>query len=76
MNVVSETNERCLISMEQLQWLFFGPAITARAVVGYAVHIKASKEEVRRRDLLYIFLAVPSITNFLASLVGLGEMNE
>jgi hypothetical protein len=55
---------------------FFGPAMTTGAVVGYAVHRKASKEEVRRRDLLYVFLAVPSITNFLALLVGLGEMNE
>jgi hypothetical protein len=56
---------------------FFGPVMTAGAIVGYAVHRKfASKEEVRRRDLLYVFLAVPSITNFLALLVGLGEMNE
>jgi hypothetical protein len=56
---------------------FFGPAMTAGAVLGYAVHRKsAQKEEVHRRELLYLFLTVPSITIFLALLFGLGEMNK
>jgi hypothetical protein len=56
---------------------FFGPAMTAGAILGYAVHRKSAQtEEVRRRDLLYLFLAIPSITTFLALLFGLGEMNR
>jgi hypothetical protein len=56
---------------------FFGPAIIAGAILGYAVHRKSVQmEEVRRREFLYLFLAIPSITTFLALLFGLGEMNR
>jgi hypothetical protein len=50
---------------------FFGPAMTAGAILGYAVHRKSVQmEEVRRGELLYLFLAIPSITTFLALLFG------
>jgi hypothetical protein len=56
---------------------FYGPAMTAGAILGYAVHRKsAQREAVHRRELLYLFLAIPSITIFLALLFGLGEMNK
>jgi hypothetical protein len=53
---------------------FFGPATIAGAILGYAVHRKSAQmQEVRRRELLYLFLAIPSITTFLALLFGIGE---
>ena len=56
---------------------FFGPAIMAGAILGYAVHRKSVQmEEVPRKELWYLFLAIPSITAFLALLFGLGEMNR
>ena len=56
---------------------FFGPAMTLGAIVGYALHRKSAlKAERRGRGLLFVFLAVPSITILLALLIGIGEMNE
>lgn len=56
---------------------FFGPAMTAGAILGYAVHKKSAQmEDVLRRDLLYLFLAIPFIITFSALLFGLGEMNR
>jgi hypothetical protein len=56
---------------------FFGPVIIAGAAFGYIVHRKlaALKEKVQTTDMLYLFLAIPSLFNFLTLVLGVGEMD-
>jgi hypothetical protein len=56
--------------------VFFGPVILAGATFGYIFHRKfGSKVQVRNRDMIYLFLAIPSLFNFLTLVFGIGEMN-
>jgi hypothetical protein len=56
---------------------FFGPLVVTGAIIGYIIHRRcAPKENAWRRELIYLFLAVPSITSFLTMLFGIGEMNQ
>ena len=55
---------------------FFGPVILAGATFGYIFHRKfGSKVQVRNRDMIYLFLAIPSLFSFLTLVFGIGEMN-
>ena len=55
---------------------FFGPVILAGATFGYFFHRKfGSKVQVRNRDMIYLFLAIPSLFSFLTLVFGIGEMN-
>jgi hypothetical protein len=58
---------------------FFGPVIITGAAFGYIVHRKLAplvpKEKVQIADMLYLFLAIPSLFNFLTLIFGVGEMN-
>jgi hypothetical protein len=56
---------------------FFGPVIITGAAFGYIVHRKSAvpKEKVQIADMLYLFLAIPSLFNFLTLVFGVGEMN-
>jgi hypothetical protein len=58
---------------------FFGPVIITGAAFGYIVHRKLAplvpKEKVQIADMLYLFLAIPSLVNFLTLVFGVGEMN-
>ena len=56
---------------------FFGPVIITGAAFGYIVHRKLAvpKEKVQIADMLYLFLAIPSLFNFLTLVFGVGEMN-
>jgi hypothetical protein len=56
--------------------VFFGPVILAGATFGYIFHRKfGSKVQVRNRDMIYLFLAIPSLFCFLTLIFGIGEMN-
>jgi hypothetical protein len=56
--------------------VFFGPVILAGATFGYIFHRKfGSKVQVRNRDIIYLFLAIPSLFCFLTLIFGIGEMN-
>jgi hypothetical protein len=56
--------------------VFFGPVILAGAALGYIFHRKfGSKVQVRNRDMIYLFLAIPSLFSFLTLVFGIGEMN-
>ncbi|MGI8834614.1 MAG: hypothetical protein ACR2IS_18515 [Nitrososphaeraceae archaeon] len=56
--------------------VFFGPVILAGATFGYIIHRKiGSKVQVRNRDMIYLFLAIPSLFSFLTLVFGIGEMN-
>ena len=56
--------------------VFFGPVILAGATFGYIFHRKfGSKVQVRNRDMIYLFLAIPSLFSFLTLVFGIGEMN-
>jgi hypothetical protein len=56
--------------------VFFGPVILAGATFGYIFHRKfGSKVQVRNRDIIYLFLAIPSLFSFLTLVFGIGEMN-
>jgi hypothetical protein len=56
--------------------VFFGPVILAGASFGYIFHRKfGSKVQVRNRDMVYLFLAIPSLFSFLTLVFGIGEMN-
>jgi len=56
---------------------FFGPVMITGAAFGYIVHRKLAvpKEKVQIADMLYLFLAIPSLVNFLTLVFGVGEMN-
>jgi hypothetical protein len=56
---------------------FFGPVVIAGAAFGYIVHRKLAvpKEKVRITDMLYLFLAIPSLFNFFTLVLGVGEMD-
>jgi hypothetical protein len=55
--------------------VFFGPIIIGGAIFGYIVHRKYVQGDVRRREMVFLFLAIPSFFNFLALVFGIGEMN-
>ena len=56
--------------------VFFGPVILAGATFGYIIHRKfGTKEQVRNRDMIYLFMAIPSLFSFLTLVFGIGEMN-
>jgi hypothetical protein len=56
--------------------VFFGPVILAGATFGYIFHRKSgSKVQVRNRDMIYLFLSIPSLFSFLTLVFGIGEMN-
>jgi hypothetical protein len=56
--------------------VFFGPVALAGATFGYIIHKKfGSKVQVRKRDTIYLFLAIPSFFSFLTLVFGIGEMN-
>jgi hypothetical protein len=56
---------------------FFGPVVVTGAIIGYMIHRRcAPKANAWRRELIYLFLAVPSTTSFLTLLFGIGEMNQ
>ena len=55
--------------------VFFGPIIIGGAIFGYIVHRKYVPEDVQRREMVFLFLAIPSFFNFLTLVFGIGEMN-
>jgi hypothetical protein len=56
--------------------VFFGPVILAGATFGYIIHRKfGTKVQVRNRDMIYLFMAIPSLFSFLTLVFGIGEMN-
>jgi hypothetical protein len=56
--------------------VFFGPVILAGATFGYIIHRKfGTKVQVRNRERIYLFLAIPSLFSFLTLVFGIGEIN-
>jgi hypothetical protein len=54
---------------------FFGPIIIVGAIFGYVVHRTSAPLEVRRREMVFLFLAIPPLFSFLMLVLGIGEMN-
>lgn len=67
-----------VISLYSLTALaMYGPIIMAAAIIGYLFHKRSGpKEEIKKRDITYLFLALPSIATLLALVFGIGEMNQ
>jgi hypothetical protein len=55
--------------------VFFGPVTIVGATLGYFVHKTSAPLEVQRREMLFLFLAIPSLFSFLTLVFGIGEIN-
>jgi hypothetical protein len=56
-------------------FIFFGPVTIVGATLGYVVHRTSAPLEVHRREVIFLFLAIPSLFSFLTLVFGIGEMN-
>ena len=55
--------------------VFFGPVTIVGAIFGYIAHRTSHTLKIRRRGLVFLFLAIPPLFSFLTLVFGIGEMN-
>jgi hypothetical protein len=55
--------------------VFFGPVTIVGATFGYIVHRTFDPLRIRRRELVFLFLAIPPLFSLLTLVFGIGEMN-
>jgi hypothetical protein len=55
--------------------VFFGPVTIVGATFGYIVHRTSHTPKIQRRELVFLFLAIPPLFSFLTLVFGIGEMN-
>ncbi len=55
--------------------VFFGPLVTAGAILGYIVHRRSALRSNRNRDMIILFFAIPPLFSYLTLVLGIGEMN-
>ena len=55
--------------------VFFGPVTIVAAIFGYIIQRKSEPLELRSRELVLLFLAIPPLFSLLTLVFGIGEMN-
>jgi hypothetical protein len=55
--------------------VFFGPVTVVGAIFGYIVHRMSHTLRNRRRQLVFLFLAIPPLFSLFTLVLGIGEMN-
>jgi hypothetical protein len=55
--------------------VFFGPVTLVGAIFGYIVYRRSDLQKLQRRELVFLFLAIPPLFSFLMLVFGIGEMN-
>jgi hypothetical protein len=55
--------------------VFFGPVTLVGAIFGYIIHRMSEPLELRRRELVLLFLTIPPLFILLTLVFGVGEMN-